>query len=296
MRFARVAAHAIVAAVSTVAALRSTSEPRPPRGLKTASREIFAKRGSASRRRAAYAFVASRENAHAYEKARQDRQSLQTDPVGYSAGDLNLYAYVGNDPLNNSDPTGLEANTCSRVGAASCSGNYQTGGAQANVGTAVRVIVAIARAVGRIFQRPRDGANNPPGPYPVPPPPGVPAPANPYSGPLQDTGIQDPNAQALAERIGGVPSVRFRSDPAGREFDAVSPGYVAQTSTRPGSVNPGSTWRAQTRATFEAARATGRQPYFHIQGGRVSEGAYRDFARYAERYGVEPVIDFQPLP
>jgi RHS repeat-associated protein len=31
---------------------------------------------------------------------------LQTDPVGY-ADDLNLYAYVGNDPLDRNDPTGL---------------------------------------------------------------------------------------------------------------------------------------------------------------------------------------------
>lgn len=33
---------------------------------------------------------------------------LQTDAIGYR-GDLNLYAYVGNDPLNKSDPTGAYA-------------------------------------------------------------------------------------------------------------------------------------------------------------------------------------------
>jgi len=33
---------------------------------------------------------------------------LQPDPLGYAAGDLNLYSYVGNDGLNSADPMGLE--------------------------------------------------------------------------------------------------------------------------------------------------------------------------------------------
>jgi RHS repeat-associated protein len=33
---------------------------------------------------------------------------LTRDPIGFAAGDANLFAYVGGDPVNSVDPTGLE--------------------------------------------------------------------------------------------------------------------------------------------------------------------------------------------
>jgi RHS repeat-associated protein len=59
---------------------------------------------------------------------------MQPDPIGYNAGS-HLYAYVGNDPLNNTDPAGLWGGP---IGSGSAEGGLINGaGASASVGGGV---------------------------------------------------------------------------------------------------------------------------------------------------------------
>jgi len=39
---------------------------------------------------------------------------LTRDPIGFAGGDVNLYAYVSNDPVNWSDPWGLKTWKCTK--------------------------------------------------------------------------------------------------------------------------------------------------------------------------------------
>ena len=101
----------------------------------------------------------------------------------------------------------------------------------------------------------------------------------------------DPEADKLAERLGGMSRAYFEHDPKRREFDVISDLYIGQTKAPP---TLGSKFRNQAKATFEMAVSTGRTPYFHFEG-QPSPAVLDKLAEYAQRYGVRPVIDTTPL-
>jgi RHS repeat-associated protein len=108
------------------------------------------------------------------------------------------------------------------------------------------------------------------------------------------TGDIDADAVALAKSIGGKASVRIEGltgSPAGREFDAVSDKFVAQTfSSRNAALKPNNflslSRRAQIRATLDAAKQTGKTAYFEFTGGTPDKTVTDFIQRNAERIGV----------
>ena len=113
-----------------------------------------------------------------------------------------------------------------------------------------------------------------------------------YSGDLVKVNKPDAAADALAVRIGGDSRVKFANDSCGREFDVVSSEYIAQA--KPDLSTYGKSWRKQTKATFEAAKETGKKAYFQFEG-QPNDSIIQKIEEYGERYGVEFVIDTTPL-
>ncbi|RPE27898.1 polymorphic toxin-type HINT domain-containing protein [Kitasatospora cineracea] len=111
-------------------------------------------------------------------------------------------------------------------------------------------------------------------------------------GRLIDVDARDPAADALAKKIGGRPSVKFEKDSLGKEYDVISDKYIAES--KPAGMKLGSDFRKQMKQVFEKSIMTGRTPYFHFEGPPTAD-VIRKIQEYAQRYGIEPVVDISPL-
>ena len=103
---------------------------------------------------------------------------------------------------------------------------------------------------------------------------------------------KDAAADELAKRIGGQSRSAFADDPIQREFDVISDQYIAQAKPPLKCVNK--TVRTQMKATFEAAKKYERKVYYQFEG-IPSQEVLNKLYEYSERYGVEVIIDTEPL-
>jgi hypothetical protein len=76
--------------------------------------------------------------------------------------------------------------------------------------------------------------------------------------------VVEPSADLLANRLGGVSSVKCPGRFSEREFDVFTSRYIGQT--KPANYQLSSAFRNRARATFEAAKELERTPYFHFNG------------------------------
>lgn len=113
-----------------------------------------------------------------------------------------------------------------------------------------------------------------------------------YSGRLQKVNKPDTSADKLAQKINGESRVKFQNDPKGREFDTISDKYVAQS--KPALQTLNQSVRTQMKATFEAAKETGRSVYYHFNG-QPAQSVIDKLHEYSTRYGVDVKIDTTPF-
>jgi RHS repeat-associated protein len=131
---------------------------------------------------------------------------LQTDPVGYK-DDVNLYAYVGNDPIDHADPTGQTVDCSSSSCTIEAHSLLELGVDLAYVGG-----VYVQRVVQNAMAPPAPVRSDPAKPT-APPVPGQPVGENPQPGRTGGRTVSGP----LAPQHGGTGD-------AGQDFDHLTGG------------------------------------------------------------------------
>lgn len=92
----------------------------------------------------------------------------------------------------------------------------------------------------------------------------------------------------MATKIKGKSRVKFANDPNGKEFDAISDKYIAET--KPANYSFNKRGRVQAKRAFEAAKETGRDVYYHFDGS-ANPSTINKLKEYGKRYGVKVIID-----
>ena len=110
----------------------------------------------------------------------------------------------------------------------------------------------------------------------------------------QSTGDVDPAAQALAVRLGGLPSQTVPGFD-NREFDAISEEFIAQTTSSQSAVTRPNNFltmarKAQIRATLRAAKQEDKIAYFEFTAGRPHPEVVACISRNALRLGAVCLI------